>query len=79
MSYGVMKKKTTEKEKSRRLCQCALTGHEEVGGVDVTTELGGIAKGMVASAAGESDFSRGFSVRRACRPCRLEAAAHPPS
>ena len=33
-----------------------LWGHDEVGGMDITTGSGGIAKGTVASSAGESDF-----------------------
>ena len=38
-----------------------LSGHDEVGGMDIPTELGGVAKGTAASAAGESDFVGAFS------------------
>ena len=37
-----------------------LSGDDEVVGMDITTELDGIAKGMVASAAGRSDFVGAF-------------------
>ena len=57
MSSGV--KKTTEKEIAAGRAH-VLSGHDEVGDMDVTTELDGIAKGMVASAAGECDFVWAF-------------------
>ena len=38
-----------------------LSGHDGAGGMDIPTELGGMAKGVMASAAGESDFVGAFS------------------
>ena len=58
-SSGV-KKKTTERDVAASRAH-VLSGHDEVVGMDITTELGAIAKGMVASAAGESDFVRTVS------------------
>ena len=54
-----MQKKTTEKDIAVGRVR-VISGHDEVGGIDITTELGSIAKGMVTS-AGESDFVGAFS------------------
>ena len=56
----VVKKMTTEKVMATGRAH-VLSGRYEVGGMDIPTELGGVAKGMVASAAGESDFVGAFS------------------
>ena len=59
-SYIVVKKKTTEKVMATGRAH-VLSGHDEVGCTDIPTEVGGVAKGTAASAAGESDFVGAFS------------------
>ena len=59
VSSGVMKK-TIEKDIATG-CARVLSGHDEVGGRDITMELSGTRKGVVALAAGESEFVGAFS------------------
>ena len=70
MSSGV-KKKTTEKKDVAAGRAHVLSRHDEDGGMDVPIDLGGIAKGIVASAAGESDFVGAFSKEGVCASSQL--------
>ena len=54
-----MQKKTTEKDIVVGLVR-VLSGHDEIDGIDIITELGSVAKDMMTSTAGECDFVETF-------------------